>query len=42
MYIVNIRRPVYFAFLQKFRAAISFFAEVPDFSVDSCFLRIFR
>ena len=30
---MNIRRPVIFAFLQKFRAAFSFFAEMPDFLV---------
>lgn len=42
MYIVNIRRHVYFAFMQKIRAAIPFFSEVPDFSVDGCFLRVFR
>jgi hypothetical protein len=41
-YLVNIRRPVIFAFLQKFRAAFSFFAEMPDFPAEHVFLRIFR
>ena len=40
--LVNIRRPVIFAFLQKFRAAFSFFAELPDFPAQPVFLRIFR
>ena len=40
--LVNIRRPVIFAFLQKFRAAFSFFAEMPDFPAHPVFLRIFR
>jgi len=30
------------AFLQVFGAVFLFFAEVPDFSVESAFLRIFR
>ena len=37
MHIVNIRRPVYFAFMQKIRAAILFFQKCRIFRLTAVF-----